>query len=344
MNNTSNNSFDHCLYPIFTESLVKRLRERTSINLIGKVENGRSRILEGIQKCDSEEVKVVLVNMKVYRKSYRGFIEELNQQMDFNERTAPKDLADWMNKIASKKQQICVLLDYFDALLGDIEIDEKYRDQTFVDKINSLKNRSHLSLICATTEPHKPSHFYIGAKQIASPFLLEKEKMPSELSYERIKAELDRQLIGNDYWQKLEVQNDRGQYFKAIQKHPASYFFLKHIAKSIANQSIDVKNLQTNQQLKLWQKSYKELDYQKLDTVIVKKVSGMKRFLTNIGLLTATSNDAPKTKGSFIVLMVLLGIAAFLYFVVHSTTLAVIALIVTLLNQTFGIFNQVFKK
>ncbi|MGB0930382.1 MAG: hypothetical protein ACPGVB_06385 [Chitinophagales bacterium] len=328
MNNISNQTFQHCLYPIFTESLVKRLRERTSINLIGKVENGRSRILEDIQKCDLEGVKVILVNMKGYRISYQGFIEELNQQMDFNGRTAPKDLADWMNKIVSKKQQVCVLLDYFDALLGDIEIDEKYRDQTFVDKINSLKNRSHLSLICATTEPHKSSHFYIGAKQIVSPFLLEKEKMHSDLSYEKIKAELDRQLIGNDYWQKLEVQNGRGQYFKAIQKHPASYFFLKHIAKSIVNQSIDVKNLQTNQQLKLWQKSYKELDYQKLDTVIVKKVSGVKRFLTNIGILKPNEGIVIQTKKSSKSLWLIL--------------LPLLATVLGILNHFLGIFGKIF--
>ncbi len=56
----SSNSFQHCLHPTLTKLLVKRLRERISINLVGKVEHGRSRILEDIQQCDVGEVKVVL--------------------------------------------------------------------------------------------------------------------------------------------------------------------------------------------------------------------------------------------------------------------------------------------
>ncbi len=353
MSLTSKNTFDHCLYPVFTQSIVKRLKERTSINLIGKVENGRSRILEDIQKCDLEEVKVVLVNMKVYRKNYQGFIEELNQQMGFKGKTAPKDLADWMNKITAKKQRVFLFLDCFDDLLNTKKIDAKYRTRTFVHQINSLKNHSCISLICGTAKSHKFFLFYIGSKHEPSPFLLENRLTPSALSHEKVNRELERQLNGSVYWENIKANEDGKRCIAAIQNHPEPYPFLVHVADSI--QTIGNEKPVIHELLSRWEKEYKGS----------KKISWIKRFIKrkdeimetwlivkpqnppeNIQV-NAVSSSIGKKKNPIWIVLFLVASIAFIYFVVQANFFASatsIVLAVTFLNQTLGFLNQLFKK
>ncbi len=330
MNISNNNNFAHCLYPVFTEDLVKRLKDRTSINLIGEVGMGRSRILEDIQKCDLGGVKVVLVNMKIYRKSYDGFIGALNQQMGFTGKAAPKDLAAWMNKITAKKQMVWVLLDYFDDLLDKVEIDARYRNQSFVDKVNSLRNHSYISLVCATTTSNESSFFYIDTEPITSPFLLEEQSMSNDLAYEKIKAELDRQLAGNEYWTKKQAQNNRGQYITFIRKYPTPFPFLMHVAQRIQLQSIDEQKMPVREKLSKWEKEYKKVKSPNLSKKIIKSKQGLRRFWSN-----ATSNDTPqnqvnqkeeKTASK----------------ITWKVILAIVAAILGILNHFLGIFSKLF--
>ena len=352
-------NFKHCLHPVETEYLIKRLYERTSINLVGKIENGRSRILEDIQKCSLQGVKVVLVNMKVYKKSYEGFIRELNQQMGFKGKTAPKDLTAWMHKITSKKQKTYVLLGGFDYLLGDIEIDAKYRNQIFVDKINSLKNHSYISLVCATTVSHSSSYFYIDTEQITSPFLLEEYLMPSALSYEKIRDELDRQLEGNEYWEQLKKQDDRGQYFTFIQKHSQTYSFLKHVAYRVQLQSVGEKKIAIGEKLYKWDGEFQEVKSPDLGKRVVKAKEKFRKFSQNIKSTSKevvenplSSSDSTSKGKTFWGLLFLIALLATIYFIMQSNIFGSLAAglvaAVTLFNQGLGLINQIinyiFKK
>lgn len=350
MNNS--NSFQHCLHPKFTELLVKRLQDRTSINLVGKVEHGRSRILKDIQDCDLGEVKVVLADMKLYKHSYQGFIDEMNQQMGFDSDSAnaPKDLTDWMNRVSSLQLKAYVLLDGFDALLSDKSIDELYRSNTFVSKINAMKNHSYLSLICATDEYHKASHFYIESKHVPSPFGLEKELMPTALSNAKIKAELERQLKNNAFWKNVKKRHNRGIFITAIQAHSKPYPFLVHLAKRI--QIEDNIHANISQKIAEWKKEFEESERPHIDKTIIKGKQTVNRFWENIATQEPTEGKTSPSKSNsskrplWLSLFALAFIAA-VYFGLQynfwvSATSAVLA--VTFFNQTFGIFNQIFKK
>ena len=253
---------------------------------MGKVEHGRSRILEDIQGCKLRGWKVLMVNMKGHKYSYQGLINYLTDQMKFNNLTPkPKDLTDWVNQVVAKRKKVCLLLDNFDALLGDVEIDAPYRNQQFVYQLNAFSNHSHIVLLCATTETHLSSHFYIGTKQCSSPFILQKESMPTALAYEKIKDDLDRKLKENEYWENVKDEKNGGQYIAVIHKHKEPYLFLVYVAERIQLQSNDIKRLPIAEKLKLWRKSFKELEYKEVDAIIAKKMNGAKRFLTNVGVL-----------------------------------------------------------
>jgi len=104
----------------------------------------------------------------------------------------PPDLGDLLTKLENSGQWVLLLLDHFDALFSNLDIDPKF-DVRFHDHLNSLKNHPRMALACVTVEPHDCSVIFVGGQPCGTSWLdLEKRDLPP-LSGPEVRAEILRQ-------------------------------------------------------------------------------------------------------------------------------------------------------
>ena len=128
--------YTSCLRPLNTEILVKQLYEGKSINLVGHPDAGRARMLDDIERC-ATATKHIRLNMKAYRNSYEALLKSIATQMGiaYHEDTS---MADLTGIISRQSVKVFMLIDNFDAVLDNPELDSKYT-RSFFDTLNSLK-------------------------------------------------------------------------------------------------------------------------------------------------------------------------------------------------------------
>lgn len=171
-----NLNFEHCLRKSFTRNVYKKLKNGDSINLIGSEHTGRKRLLEDIKSlADQEGITTLLVDMKALRRNYEGFISEVHEQ--FGIISTEQKLLEGSNLLAivneednqhiaivlanqlTNHKRIFLLLHNYDAILGNEN--QKFPKQ-FFDDLNSLKNKSEISLCCVTEKAQSTYnvHYY----------------------------------------------------------------------------------------------------------------------------------------------------------------------------------------
>src|SRR4030042_6539865 len=155
-------NYDHCLRPVFTERIVQLLQRGRSINLIGAKGTGRERLLEDIRRCNLPNTKMVLINLKGYRENYDGFIQAIWLELN-GEGEPPNTLIELIERYEECNEQLFIFLYNFDALLNDLQVDQKY-DASFYDTLNYIRNRPNAALVCVTQEPHDQSVVFVNGK------------------------------------------------------------------------------------------------------------------------------------------------------------------------------------
>lgn len=245
--------FAQCLRPLFTENLVKDLQAGISLNLVGDPGQGRWRLVEDLQKCSLENMLILAVNMKSYKRSYPGFVEALWQQLD--EATGRGDLGQLLTTLEQHQQQVIFWLHDFDAILDNIEIDPLYNLQ-FIDSLNSIKNHHHWSLVCVTPMSYRNYVIFIEGKPLVSPLDLTPKAFP-ELTFEEIRFELKSRNLSLS-------SEELAQVTKAIHGQEMSYQWLSAITDNLRNQ-IDT-DLSLSEQLKKWKKKFDDLQPRVLST------------------------------------------------------------------------------
>ena len=150
---------DHCLFPAFTLRLLRELGDGRSINLIGRREQGASRVLDDLEKAAAGSAVVLRVNMHDHRHSYKTLVDGLWRQAKAGgvvktNRKAPEDLPALCDAIKTNSAPIWMIFENFHDLLDDPERNERYDCDFFRNELNHLRNRPELVLFVQTNRPH----------------------------------------------------------------------------------------------------------------------------------------------------------------------------------------------
>ena len=246
-------AYNNSLRPTFTALVVKSLQNGRSVNLIGAEGAGRERLLEDIRRIMPPDT-VAIVDLKHRRRSYDSLLDDIWRQLG-KHGDKPVNLTALIEQCEQQNRRIFLCLHNFDALLGKTDNDVKY-DITFYDKLNSIKNRANIALICVTQKPHDQSLVYVDGKVISTSWLdLDKEPFLA-LKQVEIIDELERTIAPDMPY--LRHDNLLGELVKRIQANPKPYDFLTFVVNKFAAKA-DA-DLPFKQRLPRWEKAFAKMN------------------------------------------------------------------------------------
>jgi hypothetical protein len=185
--------YTHCLRPGFTRELIDTLIERRrSVNLFGPPGCGKRRQLEDLRDCRLPETLALLLDLRLYRRNYTGFLTALWRQVPPPGRKTPQTLGQLIGSVQANGQQVLLLFDNFDALLDKADLDPQFNAR-FHNHLNSIKNHPRIALVCVSAKPHDHSAVLVKGQSCGTSWLgLDKLPLP-ELSRQELRAEVMRQ-------------------------------------------------------------------------------------------------------------------------------------------------------
>lgn len=248
----------------FTQNICDDLRKGFSLNVYSKPGNGLSRLVHDIANTQKAETKIIRINMKSYMDSHAGFMNDLAGQLNI-----PVDIEKQIETLISRwllenNQKILLLLENFDALFAP-GIDAQY-DTSFVNYLNSLRNRDNIGLLLTTRKKISKEAIYFGGKLDSGSKidLHEREELPRlRLAMQQIEAELLRRAEHNVPLQNYLKRNvaHKNLCIGAIYKHPQPYDFLSMVASKLENSNNNSKKITEFEKiLTQWQKEFTRSD------------------------------------------------------------------------------------
>lgn len=290
-------NYTSCLRPANTALLVKLLHQGSSINLIGQPEAGRKRMLDDIEQCVTT-VKHIRLNMKTYTGSYNALCKSIAEQVGilYTENIAFEEVVLGISRLQTK---IFILIDNFDAALNNPDLHKSY-NRSFFDGLNSLRNKTNIALLCATTKAHDGAIIYIDGKDNGASWLDFTKESLLPLGHENIQVELDRRLKDNILWKNADTTTKQ-LYANEIFGKNDNYDFLDFMAKRFEQQnSTDIHTTSIEEKISRWKKEFKKLHH----TTGRKKAAGWRKWLHEWAIilrLEKISKWAPaRTFGNFI--------------------------------------------
>ncbi len=259
MENIKGLNLDHCLRPEFTQAIIGQLiSQRTSVNLTGAPGTGKGRLLEDICQCHLPGVQMVCVDLKTHVMSYNGLLREIHGQLGL-EGAVPVRLDGLFETQKGKGEpRILFCLDNYDALLGNVNKDDKY-NVDFFDDLNYLKNRDNVVLLCTSSLPHSTLPVYIAGESYRNSWLtLAPVSLPA-LTRSQAAVELQRRLNPELAKQLTLSPADREQLEKSIYNRPMPYARLCFWADQFNIQTDEDRKKNFKKRLKQWQKEFKRL-------------------------------------------------------------------------------------
>jgi len=229
------------LRPAFTKRVIRDLIDRGfSINIFGQPGTGRTRLLEDIQHSDLKNVRSIYVNMKNCKESYNGFINIIWEQFG-KKGQQPSAFGDIIKAIDETEEKIMLLIDNFDSILNNPQID---------NSLNSIKNKTKISLLCVTEKPHDHSVIHFNGKPHGTSWLdLNKVELP-KLTYREIDLELSRHVS-------MSLTSDEKVFIaNVIYKYSEPYNLMTFFIEKISNNADYELNI--NLRVKKWKKNYRE--------------------------------------------------------------------------------------
>jgi hypothetical protein len=142
----------HCLRPFFTARISQALDRGAAINLVAPKGHGGDRLLADLkQLANAGQARGprLVANLQRYRTSLGGLTAFLWHQTALAD-PAPKTFGELCARLESHAVGGALLLDRFDALLGNPDLDPGYDDR-FLDALNALRNRG-LGLVCVSAK------------------------------------------------------------------------------------------------------------------------------------------------------------------------------------------------
>ncbi len=252
-------NLDHCLRPEFTRTIINQLvSQRTPVNLIGDTGTGKARLIEDICKSHFPDVGMVCIDLKAHVNSYAGLLREIHDQLGLDV-VMPEQLTR-LFAVQNERvgQRILFCLDNYDALLGNVNKDDKYNVDFFND-LNYLKNRDNVVLLCTTSHPHSTLPVYIKGESYSNSWLiLELVSLPP-LTRKQVSVELQRRIHPEQAKELTATPADRERLEKSIYDHPMPYARLCFLVGKLNTQTEEEIKKSFKKRLKRWQKEFKRL-------------------------------------------------------------------------------------
>lgn len=181
-----------CLRPSFTARLSQDLDRGAAVNLIAVAGQGATRLLADLQwlaATGQARGPRLVANLKRYRASLAGLTQDLWRQSGLAG-TAPASFGDLCDRLEREAVSGVLLLDHFDALLANPDLDPGY-DDGFLDALNALRNRG-LGLVCVSARriEHRPL-LLSGRVRTTSTLDLIREDLPA-LMHAEVRLEITR--------------------------------------------------------------------------------------------------------------------------------------------------------
>lgn len=228
------------LFADFTALVLKSAQEQGAVNVYGEEGYGRERVLADIAQFPPDNARVVLVNMKTCRRNYTALLQALwdkgGLSESFPSESLPSDLdlTTVFKALSESAQTVFVLFEHFDAVMNTTELDARYSD-TFLEQLNSAKNKGKLKFIFATEQKYDRANFYLGEqKQFISPSHLDIPRTHRLTKAHFDNAQIEMELCRNEIY--LEKTLKQLQSF--LLQHSKPYLFLQFILA-------DLKSLKT---------------------------------------------------------------------------------------------------
>jgi hypothetical protein len=163
--NINNIDFKHCFRKDFTRIIFKELTiDRISINIIGKKGNGKTRLIRDLEKINCENIDVIYINMKEYVFNFGRMIEDIRDMVNIDETKITNNSISEVFEVADKNIYYIFCIDNYDAILQELNMDNKFNEEFFND-LNSIKNRTNVSLLCTSKIAHDKMLVYLGGKK-----------------------------------------------------------------------------------------------------------------------------------------------------------------------------------
>lgn len=268
----------HCLRPEFTRYIINILiNRRMSINLIGKMGTGKSRLLEDICQCRLPGVQVVYVDMRSYVDKYQSLLREIQQKLELGG-DVPLKLGQLFTGLEKRRNRYVIILGNYDALLDNPDMNGNY-DVDFFDDLNFIKNKNNVSLLCSSCCAHNTLPVFIDRKSFRNSWLvLEKIHLP-KLTIMQINDELDRQLFKPHRNWLDSTPNARDKLVSLLSRHHMSYELLIALARQINYQSSEDQEIKFKRRLRSWKKDFdrdRKFSLNKRIHIARKKIDGTK--------------------------------------------------------------------
>ena len=172
----------------FTRTIERELKEKgKSLNVFGEEGQGLNQFVEDLKSLMERDVKFIRVSMRSYADRYEGFIKDIAGQLDIPNTNNQTSIWDLISRtIDASDKQICFCLEHFERL-EEINTDPQY-NREFLDYLNSLKNKSNVSLLLTSSHQIKTSELFINGEAVRGSMLETDAKPWTSLRLAEIEA------------------------------------------------------------------------------------------------------------------------------------------------------------
>lgn len=233
----------HILRPVFTRRLAQRLMQGQVVNVIGREEDGVTRLLEDLMAMEIEGIRMLLVDMNEFQSDFGAFVIGISQALQLPE--PAEDLDEWIDVLQAHGGKLCLMLHHFDAIQNSQ--DPRY-GATFFASLNRLFLIPNLSMVLVTRQAFEPRLTDIDQFMSQADFDPDLLKLPP-LGYKRFQEELQR-AIPLDNWRPTP------QAVSLIFSHPQPYPFLVWVLAQLPADAEQAAALIQEDQVRNWREQF----------------------------------------------------------------------------------------
>jgi hypothetical protein len=261
-------STNHCLRPRFTENILTYLLDGTSVNVVSEVTEETDRFVTDIKGCDLQNTRLLDVNMRVCRGDYKQFLLHLWQQFHQKPLNECPDLFDILSDLEQAEQQFIIVLNHLDVM-GNADVDAQF-NQSFYQRLNSLKNYHHVTLLIMTNVHYHQIMFNIGGEFKGSKLDIQQVENLPALTMDETRFELNRRHLNLSDVHLSHI----------MQQADYDYVLLDYLSRQLKNSSESWEDMSSFiQQLKNWHKEYKQQAKSPIDYKVNKGVNTATKFV-----------------------------------------------------------------
>ena len=231
----------HLLRPVFTRRLAQRLHSGAIINLIGREEDGMSRLLDDLMGMEPEGMRMLRVDLREFSHSATHMVEGISQALGFDE--PAEDLNEIMDALQLHGGRFCLILHHADEIR---EAKAAGYDDGFWASLQRIAFIPTLSLVLVTRQPWEIRLTDVEGFLAHADLDPEPHKLPP-LSFKRFAEELQR-ISGSREPVAEEVIN-------VLFSHRQPYPFLEYVAGRMSSAGMKPSQL-TASIVMQWQEAF----------------------------------------------------------------------------------------